>query len=392
MSYILDALKRSDRERRQGNIPDLESIHVSPVTAAPSRWSNSSLVLLVVLFGNIVFAGLWAYETMTGDADQPEYVQGSPSVQLPTQPAATIPAPPSPDVRFGQPLPKPLPTDPSQFQSVETAQGDDAFAAYLARQGIASQRNARVTDQNDYAANQRAAAQPVTDLPAVELPEARRRAVPRKLEDLSPSNDPYASLFEKGQTPATPPTKSVPTVPSAPNATTVSRQAEPPVLSVSEAQLLPGEEIIRPSAGTVPAVPPAPEAAFVPPSQSQQGSRAQVPDLALAGEIIEPRTRNIDTTASASGSRVSGPVSWDTVPLITDLPDVVRAELPPLDFNSHMFSSDPRFRTVIINGKSLREQDFLDPRTRLMLITEGGVVLQFDEVRFKVAVLEGWDQ
>ena len=61
MSYILDALKRSDRERREGNIPDLDSVHVAPVAQAQSRFSNSALVLMVVLLGNIVFAGLWVY-------------------------------------------------------------------------------------------------------------------------------------------------------------------------------------------------------------------------------------------------------------------------------------------------------------------------------------------
>jgi general secretion pathway protein B len=80
------------------------------------------------------------------------------------------------------------------------------------------------------------------------------------------------------------------------------------------------------------------------------------------------------------------------VPLIDDLPEIVRNELPEMDFNSHMFSSDPRFRTVMINGKSLRENDLVDTRTRVMKITEVGVILQFDELRFRVAVLDGWGQ
>lgn len=49
MSYILDALKKSDQERSQGNVPDLKTVHM-PVSleAGPARWPYIVIVLLML--------------------------------------------------------------------------------------------------------------------------------------------------------------------------------------------------------------------------------------------------------------------------------------------------------------------------------------------------------
>jgi hypothetical protein len=380
MSYILDALKRSDRERREGTVPELDSVHVAPVLSEHSRWSNSSLVLLVVLLGNIVFAGLWIYESMVKGDKPPETVAGVPEVSLPLEQNAQMPLPPPVDPRFAQPLAKPAPTGPEayaareQSESADTSAVTQALADYLAKQGT----------------GRRAPKSPavVVDSVADVAKASKPRAVARTLADLDPGEDPYASLFE-----STKPKRAVrkesavkktedlsavalkasdaePTVitPSVPTST-ASRGADALVQLETE-PLGQGEEIIRPRSGVAPAAPPAAKVAPATPDE---------PPSPVANQ-------------PGRSPLVSGPVTWESVPLLEALPEVVRAELPPLEFNSHMYSSDPRFRTVIINGKSLREQDYLDPRTRLMKITEAGVVLQFDEVRFKVAVLEEWEE
>lgn len=372
MSYILDALKRSDRERRQSQIPDLESVHVSAVSAEPRRWSNSSLVLGIVLLGNVVFAGLWLYESLSDKADQPQHIQDKVGVQLRTEPVADIPMPQQPEIRFDQPLPKPTPTVPDPLPAAQATDDREASAAYVARQGIGDA-------PADLTADLPAPASPAVATPAeTVVPPVKPRPAPRSLDDLSPTNDPYASLFDKDL--ASSPSASDPVPASSPavNQPNSARPVTPSTSSGAQTQLLPGEEIIRPrSASASPTAAPA----------ASQGPASESAPSALEPELIKPRTPRAD-----SGGARRGTVTWESVPLITDLPEVLRAELPPLNFMSHTFSSDPRFRTVIINGQSLRENDFLDARTRLMLITEAGVVLQFDEVRFKVAVLEGWSQ
>jgi len=42
MSYILDALKRAERERKQGQVSVLDEIPTAPVTGEPERGSSSS--------------------------------------------------------------------------------------------------------------------------------------------------------------------------------------------------------------------------------------------------------------------------------------------------------------------------------------------------------------
>ena len=49
MSYILDALKKSDQERKQGDVPNLQTVHI-PVTqeAVSARWPYIVIVLLML--------------------------------------------------------------------------------------------------------------------------------------------------------------------------------------------------------------------------------------------------------------------------------------------------------------------------------------------------------
>ena len=81
MSYILDALKKSERERNQGQIPDLKSVHVEQVRRREKN--NLALMILIVVLAANTAAGLywyWSaqdsdsqstsleYEAMNGDA------------------------------------------------------------------------------------------------------------------------------------------------------------------------------------------------------------------------------------------------------------------------------------------------------------------------------------
>ncbi len=49
MSYILDALKKSDRERKRGDIPNLQTIHI-PITAEPEKpWMLYAFISVLLL-------------------------------------------------------------------------------------------------------------------------------------------------------------------------------------------------------------------------------------------------------------------------------------------------------------------------------------------------------
>jgi len=49
MSYILDALKKSDQERKQGDVPNLQTVHVAVVPEQKSAWPMYALILFLLM-------------------------------------------------------------------------------------------------------------------------------------------------------------------------------------------------------------------------------------------------------------------------------------------------------------------------------------------------------
>lgn len=69
MSYILDALKKSDQKRKQGDVPDLQSIHVPlTVEAQVSRWPY---VIIIFLLMGLVFLLGWMRPWQTVVIERP---------------------------------------------------------------------------------------------------------------------------------------------------------------------------------------------------------------------------------------------------------------------------------------------------------------------------------
>lgn len=54
MSYILEAIKKSDQERKQGEIPDIHTLHVPLINESSSSAMKTWLILLLMII-NVVF-------------------------------------------------------------------------------------------------------------------------------------------------------------------------------------------------------------------------------------------------------------------------------------------------------------------------------------------------
>lgn len=65
--------------------------------------------------------------------------------------------------------------------------------------------------------------------------------------------------------------------------------------------------------------------------------------------------------------------------------------LPELSFSTHIYGSEPSFRAVVVNGQRLTEGDYLN-NLKLVEITDGGAVFEFDNYWIDVSVVSGWDQ
>ncbi len=112
MSFILDALRKSDAERQRAAAPGLADVRYVPRRSRRSIWLP---ILVVVLAANMVFMGVrWFGSGSERPAAAPELTASSPSTS--GQPAAALPVEPAPaaDIRplareteFGEPLLEP---------------------------------------------------------------------------------------------------------------------------------------------------------------------------------------------------------------------------------------------------------------------------------------------
>jgi general secretion pathway protein B len=67
---------------------------------------------------------------------------------------------------------------------------------------------------------------------------------------------------------------------------------------------------------------------------------------------------------------------------LADLPEVLRASLPPLSVRGFVYSEDPHSRMVVINDRMLQEGDEVAPGLKLDRIEPDGVVLSSKGYRF----------
>lgn len=72
------------------------------------------------------------------------------------------------------------------------------------------------------------------------------------------------------------------------------------------------------------------------------------------------------------------------------LPADYQSTIPKLDFSFHVFSIEPQKRTIIINGRRMREGQMVASGMKLRLITETGVILYSQGRFFHVDVIEKW--
>lgn len=75
---------------------------------------------------------------------------------------------------------------------------------------------------------------------------------------------------------------------------------------------------------------------------------------------------------------------------LAELPADIRASMPALAFSFHVYGSDPSRRTIIINGRRLREGQALNDAMRLRRITPDGVVMAYRNYDIALPVINQW--
>lgn len=263
MSYILDALKKSEQEREQGKVPDIKTVHHHPTPNQQPRqtpWLYIILGSLLVVVGAVsawVFYPHFPSVPVAGVTDQPE---SSPSV--------------------------------AAQQGLQQAQADAVTAPK----------------------KQMAAQAPVKPAPTPH------------------QSKPVASPKKK---------------PSKPNVIFLKKE--------------------------------------IPPDQ-MYSTQPYHPSGNAASNHKQASSAGSDNKQTTSVPPAKNPDIVD----VADLPSDVRRRLPDISFTGHVYSSVPSRRSVIINGKQMREGEFLNGDLKLERITSKGAVFSMGDIWFRLTAMQDW--
>ncbi len=306
MSYILEALKKSERERIKGQVPDLQSVHVGAALRR-RRFEMSNIVLLIVVCCNALFVSIWLY--------QEYFSQGVGEIgELSAYRAEAM-----------------LDTGGDR---------DSKRSSDLAVQEVDSFAHNITDSKNNFSE-----AFDVYEQAEALLIEDRLR----KLKEMQESKT--SEIKSK-----------------------VSLRSSRDRVSLTE--IIDGEH-----GESV-------ETDFEP---SNYKKNTVVQSQQKDEILISPReTLIMPSTTRSKVDSLKKQMALAKLPFKQELSSSILNQLPRLSFNSHMYSEDARFRSVIVNGAYRREGDNLAQGLILEHITENGVVLNYNDIKFRVAVLQNW--
>lgn len=133
------------------------------------------------------------------------------------------------------------------------------------------------------------------------------------------------------------------------------------------------------------ALPPA-LAAALPPQQPALPPPTPVPVARPAAARHEPAppAKAAANTPAAPAPAAPVPPPEARVPLLRELPEELRRQIPALAVGGSTWSENAASRFVILNGQLLRENDALTPELTLRLIRQRSAILEFRGQRFEL--------
>lgn len=328
MSYILDALKRSEEERHQGQLPNLGSnsalIH-NPKSKSP-QWPWVIAVLLVL---NVASVSYWILK------------------------------------------------EPSERQVVTEKVAEKTSSAN-------DRRELLTQDANVLAAKVMPVVKPERREVATVVNQPATIQVPVQNDAIRPSATSIASQqYQPSGIPNSTATNAYQIQPSqgySQGATTQENQLVPPKV------IVPGASY-QTKADAEPTVsePKDDEPLLITPkgkSRPYTGPAYTGSDIAYSENKHVPNRANSHQGESSTADLAS-------IPRISDKPHEFQIQIPDMAFNSHIYTDTPSSRRVMINNIYLREgQTFSGMKVEH--ITEEGIVLSLDNQPFKMGVLRDW--
>jgi general secretion pathway protein B len=388
MSYILDALRKSERERQAGQVPGLPNL-VSDGDKKSARWLFWLLGLLFLI--NLGGLAYWLF--LRPGQQQPQ----APAVAASETGAAGSPVIP----------PAEAPVNPVVISPA--ARADQALSTSMANSGLPPQVQPTPPV---------AVTVPVSPVPAPSVQPAVP-AVP-VIPSVMPAVPvaPQAVPTVVATAPAPTPAESVATVPPMQPPMPVQAHTQPqpqpqtPAAAVTEPPPSIPPSATTPKSRKAPTVPrampePSPSAAAVPaPSTTSRElpyfppenapSPRQAP--ARASRAQEEDFDEMDAEMEAEGERLADARSYDRpsqpssvrhgiragTPHLRDLPIEFQEKVPPFKITMFAYSKNPAERFVIIDMKKRRVGDRLPGGILLLEIQSENLVLELDGQKFMI--------
>lgn len=334
MSLILDALKKSEAERRRGLPPTLASPYLGPVKRRSRPWAAVAGGVVMLAGG---FAGGWWW--MQRDHEGPSLVTDHPEAAAWPAPAAQE----TPTLAAGTPAPPPADAIPAAVARTESfvATAEVARPAEAVAVGLGTPTG---FGQGGSASGgglplpQRAGLYTPTAVPATSSAAAS--------EPQQPVIDSTAALTDPG-----------------PQGTTLI--AEP--IASGEGQTKPDPMLAGDGSEA------RPDAAVA------SGEGRTKPEAVVA--IGDGGTEQVAMVATSASE--PPPVRAEHLPQVFQLPYGLRKELPKLDLSMHVYSPVVEERFIVLNGKRFSVGGPAPgPELQLVDIVDGGAVLEFRGQRF----------
>ena len=378
MSYILDALKKSDKQRQQARVPDLNTVQqeLAPPKKKKAAWllPLAGIVLANVLF--ILFFVMHQKQPATEKQAMVHSADQTPRQAVQQRPKAIAP----------QATPQLPPVGREPVQAEPAAVEKESTAANMAAGDAASRPDS-------------AAAPPMAHEETAAGPQPREEA---QAEDTQAGASEAANTIAPQATPAPSPAGREPL------------QAEPAAAEKegTAANMAEDDAASRPDSAAGPSVSDEATAAGPQPQEEAQAEDTQagvseeantlapLEEDATAGPVtaappedynekpeqVQPQRPGLAETAD---SGPIGPESGLTKKAlhIDQLPGAIRQQLPDFHISAHLFYKDkPASRLACINGNVLREGQMLAPDLKVAEIATDGVIFRYRKYLFYVPV------
>ncbi|WP_334189645.1 general secretion pathway protein GspB [Noviherbaspirillum sp.] len=179
---------------------------------------------------------------------------------------------------------------------------------------------------------------------------------------------------------APPPAQVVQTAPPAAPASQAPQVAAAPVATE---QPVAKSEPPAAKPATIPSEPQEAPEAPKPAKPVKRAKPAEAEQKAVAKAAPKPEQRVAKAEKAEKPAPEPAAPKEERIASLRELPDHIQREIPPLVINGYIYSPNKADRTVLVNGKLVREGDQVAPDLAVERLTQGGMVLNYKGYRYR---------